>query len=123
IFEMELALGMPLDMARTMAVNTLVFGQVFYLFNCRFLNASSLRLGRLFSNRVAWLAVGVLISLQMLFVYAPFMHRWFGTAPLEARHWLVPLAIGLAVFLLVEVEKALMRRYGRTPRPMGRDRT
>ncbi len=115
VFEVELALDMPLDVARTLAVNTLVIAQAFYLFNCRFLNASSLRVGLLFSNRAAWLAVAVLVGLQGLFVYAPFMHRWFGTAPLEARHWLVPLAIGLAVFLLVEAEKALLRRYGRTP--------
>ncbi|MDP1637400.1 MAG: HAD-IC family P-type ATPase [Candidatus Nitrotoga sp.] len=115
VFEVELALDMPLDVARTLAVNTLVIAQAFYLFNCRFLSASSLRLGLLFSNRAAWLAVVVLVGLQMLFVYAPFMHRWFGTAPLEARHWLVPLAIGLAVFLLIEAEKALLSRYGRTP--------
>jgi calcium-translocating P-type ATPase len=113
MFEVELALDMPLDVARTMAVNTLVFGQAFYLFNSRFLNESSLRLGLLFSNRAAWLAVGVLVGLQTLFVYAPFMHLWFGTAPLAPRHWLVPLAIGLAVFLLIEAEKALLRRYGR----------
>ena len=111
MFEVELAFDMPLDTARTLAVNTLVFGQAFYLFNCRFLNASSLRLGLLFSNRVAWLAVAVLIGMQMLFVYAPFMHHWFGTKPLEARHWLGPIAIGLAVFLLVEAEKVLRRRY------------
>ncbi|MBA3059473.1 MAG: cation-transporting P-type ATPase [Gammaproteobacteria bacterium] len=123
VFEMEQALDMPLDVARTLAVNTLVFGQAFYLFNCRFLSASSLRLGLLFSNRAAWLAVAVLVGLQMLFVYAPFMHRWFGTAALEARHWLVPLAIGLVVFLVIEAEKALLRRYGRTPHQMRRDRT
>ncbi len=117
MFEVELALDMPLDTARTMAVNTLVFGQAFYLFNCRFLNASSLHLGLLFSNPVAWLAAGALVALQLLFVYAPFMHHWFGTAPLEIRHWLVPFSIGVAVFLLVEAEKAVQRRYLHAPRP------
>jgi len=116
IFELELAMDMPLDVARTLAVNTLVFAQAFYLFNSRFLNASSLRLDLLFSNHAAWLAVGALVGLQTLFIYAPFMQRWFGTAPLELRHWLVPLAIGLAVFLLIEAEKALLRRFVRTPR-------
>jgi magnesium-transporting ATPase (P-type) len=36
VFLVEQHLGLPLDLARTMAVNTLVFGQVFYLFNTRF---------------------------------------------------------------------------------------
>jgi magnesium-transporting ATPase (P-type) len=109
-FEIELRLDMPLELARTLAVNTLVFGQVFYLFNSRFLRDSSLSVARLFTNRVAWLAVGVLAVLQLVFVYAPFMQRLFGSTALELRHWLVPLGIGFAVFLLVEVEKAVIRR-------------
>jgi hypothetical protein len=59
---------------------------------------------------VAWLAAGVLALLQLAFVYAPFMQLWFGSAALAPRHWLVPLGIGLAVFLIVEGEKALLRR-------------
>jgi len=114
VFLVERQLDMPLELARTMAVNTLVFGQVFYLFNSRFLRESSLRLKRLFTNRVAWLAVSALLVLQLGFVYAPFMNLWFGSAPLELRHWLVPLGIGLAVFLLVEAEKAAFRRFSRS---------
>ena len=110
MFEVELMLDMDLGVARTMAVNTLVIAQAFYLFNSRFLVASSLRAELLFTNRAALLAVGVLVLLQLGFVYLPFMNTWFGTAPLELRHWLVPLGIGLVVFLLIEAEKAWVRR-------------
>jgi magnesium-transporting ATPase (P-type) len=112
VFLIERRLGMPVELARTLAVNTLVCGQAFYLFNSRFLRESSLSLTRLFTNRVVWLAVGVLAALQLVFVYAPFMHRLFGSTALDLRHWLVPLGIGLAVFLLVEAEKAIFRRFG-----------
>jgi magnesium-transporting ATPase (P-type) len=112
VFIVEQRLELPLDLARTVAVNTLVFGQVFYLFNSRFLSESSLRPALLFTNQVAWLAVGALLLLQAGFVYLPFMHTWFGSAPLDVRHWLVPAGIGLAVFLLVEGEKAILRRVG-----------
>ena len=105
MFEVELALGMPIDIARTMAVNTLVVAQAFYLFNARFLTNSSLRLNLLFTNRAAWLAVGVLLLLQLAFVYLPFMNTAFGTTPLALRHWLLPLLIGFAVFLIMEMEK------------------
>ena len=110
MFEVELMLDMELGVARTMAVNTLVIAQAFYLFNSRFLVASSLRAELLFTNRAALIAVGVLVLLQLGFVYLPFMNTWFGTAPLELRHWLVPLGIGLVVFLLIEAEKAWVRR-------------
>ncbi|MDP1271211.1 cation transporting ATPase C-terminal domain-containing protein, partial [Klebsiella pneumoniae] len=43
-FEYELAVGMTTEEARTMAVNTLVIGQAFYLFNARFLTESSLHI-------------------------------------------------------------------------------
>jgi magnesium-transporting ATPase (P-type) len=110
MFEVELMLDMELGVARTMAVNTLVIAQAFYLFNSRFLVESSLHIKLMFTNRAALIAVGVLLLLQIGFVYLPFMNTLFGTAPLELRHWLVPLGIGLAVFLLIEAEKAWGRR-------------
>ncbi len=110
MFEFELAMDMELGVARTMAVNTLVIAQTFYLFNARFLTESSLRMKLVFTNRAALVAVGVLVSLQLGFVYLPFMNLWFGTAPLELRHWLVPLGIGVAVFLIIEAEKAWNRQ-------------
>jgi magnesium-transporting ATPase (P-type) len=97
-------------LARTVAVNTLVAGQLFYLFNSRFLRASSFRLQGLFSNRAVWIAVAALVFLQLLFVYAPFMNHWFGTAPLAPHQWLAPFAIGVVVFLAVEAEKAILRK-------------
>ena len=110
VFLYEQQQGLALDTARTLAVNTLVVGQIFYLFNSRFLRESSLRIEFLFANRVAWLTVGVLVGLQLIFVYAPFMHLWFHSAALEARHWLAPLATGVVVFVAVEAEKALLGR-------------
>ena len=98
--------------ARTLAVNTLVFGQLFYLFNVRFLRGSSLRLGLFSQNPMSWLFVGILLALQALFVYAPFMHTLFGSTSLTADQWLVPIAVGVGVFLIVEVEKAISRRHG-----------
>jgi len=111
VFLFEKRIGMPVGLARTLAVNTLVFGQIFYLFNSRYLEESSISAGRLFANRAAWLTVGILLMLQLVFVYAPFMNTWFGSAPLPARHWLIPLSIGFFVFLAVEVEKTIARRW------------
>ncbi|OMG56136.1 carbonate dehydratase [Azonexus hydrophilus] len=110
MFEVELALGMPLDLARTMAVNTLVVAQAFYLFNARFLTTSSLRLDLMFTNPAVWLAVGVLLLLQLGFVYLPFMNSAFAATPLELRHWLISLAIGFAVFLIMETEKCWLAK-------------
>ncbi len=113
VFQHQLASGASVELARTMAINTLVIAQAFYLFNSRYLYASSLNLKLLFVNRVAWLAIGVLALLQAAFIYLPYMNSWFGTVPLQAQHWIVPAGIGLGIFLLMELEKVVVNRLMR----------
>ncbi len=98
--------------ARTVAVNTLVGGQLFYLFNCRKIRLPSI--GKdFFSNRYIFYATAALIVLQMAFVYVPFMNLFFDTAPIDAFYWLFPLGAGIAVFMLVEIEKfVIIRLWG-----------
>ena len=115
VFRYEEHRGYSVEMAQTMAVNTLVLGQVFYLFNARFIRESSLRLDLLFTNRVVWIAIGVLVVLQLLFIYVPFMNLWFHSAPISVRDWFLPIGIGFAIFLAVELEKALVRKLKPVP--------
>lgn len=96
-----------LELARSVAINTLVCGQVFYLFNCRFMRDSSCHIQLFFTNRVVWFAVAVMAVLQVGFIYLPFMQTAFGVEALGWSDWLIPLAIGLAVFFLVEAEKKI----------------
>jgi Ca2+-transporting ATPase len=96
--------------ARTIAVNTLVAGQLFYLFNCRKIENPAFGKG-FFNNKYAFGAAGVLIILQMGFVYLPFMNTFFGTQAIAASYWLYPLAAGVLVFLLVELEKSIILRF------------
>ena len=107
--------SMEISEARTIAVNTLVAGQLFYLFNCRKIGSPSLGRG-FFNNKYAFIAAGVLIVLQLIFVYAPFMNLFFGTAPIGLYYWLYPLAAGLAVFMLVEAEKYIIGKLSREKR-------
>jgi magnesium-transporting ATPase (P-type) len=86
---------------------------MFYLLNSRYLRASSLRRALWVTNPVIWMAVGLLVLLQLVFVYAPFMNTWFHSAPLAPLDWLLPIAIGFGIFLAVEGEKAVARRLAR----------
>ena len=106
LFEWELHQGESVQAARTAAVNVLVFGELFYLFNCRSLSRSMFTLG-LFSN--PWLFVGVItmgIS-QLLFTYLPGMQQLFGTANLGVEEWVLIMIIGTVVFIVVEIEKKI----------------
>lgn len=111
VYLVEMAQETDVLTVRTVCVNTLVAGQLFYLFNSRFLHEAAWYPRRLLSNSVALAAAGVLVLLQLIFVYAPFMNIWFGSAPLELRHWLVPIGIGILVFIVAEMEKTVRRRF------------
>ena len=69
-----------------------------------------------------WLAAGLLVLLQVFFVYSPLLNLWFHSAPLLPLDWLLPVVLGLGVFFLVEIEKAVARLLSkprRTPTPVG----
>lgn len=104
LFELALLQGRSIESARTVAVNMFIFGQTFYLFNCRSLHYSMFKLG-VFSNR--WLVMGVvtMVVLQLLFTYSPAMNKLFGSAPMGSSEWLLVLAGGLLIYTVVGIEK------------------
>ncbi len=104
------ASGVDIDTARTASVNTLVMFEVFYLLNVRKLQSSPLDglFGR--QARILWAAIATVLVFQLLFTYAPFMQWLFHTRPLPPAIWAATIAIALTVFLLVEAEKAVLRR-------------
>jgi magnesium-transporting ATPase (P-type) len=107
------AAGMELAAARSLAVNALVVGEAFYLLNSRRITASCLNWSGLTGNRIALLTIAAVLLLQLLYTYAPFMAVLFDSAPLGWEEWGAILLFGLALFLLVEAEKAVLRAWHR----------
>nr|WP_231363562.1 cation-transporting P-type ATPase [Thioalkalivibrio sulfidiphilus] len=101
--------GMALELARTAAINTLVMGQLFYLFNSRYILEPVFNREGMLGSRAVLIAVGVLIVLQGLFTYAPPLQFLFGTAALGLEDWGRILAFGVILFVLVELEKAFLK--------------
>ncbi len=111
MFLWELELGTSIETARTMAVNAIVAAEMFYLLNNRYLTDPVLNRAGLLGNRVALATVAACVGLTALFTYAPFMNWIFGSAPLGWSDWVKVAAAGALVFVAVEIEKAVMRRY------------
>lgn len=107
---METVAGVSDELARTVAINTLVAGQAFYLLNLRLIHQPVLPGLELFRSHSMWLAIGVLVLLQLAFTYAPVMHTLFGTTAIGLDDWLRILGFGLAVFVIVELEKLVVRQ-------------
>ncbi|MCF6201844.1 MAG: HAD-IC family P-type ATPase, partial [Hydrogenimonas sp.] len=113
LFIMEQKSGASIEHARTVAVNTLVMFEIFYLFNSRFLHASSFSIGALVGNRYVLGAVGILLLMQLAFTYTPTLQKLFGTASLDGYVWLKIIIVASSVFFLVELEKYIVKRMER----------
>jgi magnesium-transporting ATPase (P-type) len=98
------------EFARTVAINTLVIGQVFYLWNSRYILSPVFSVAGLFGSRPVLIAVSLMLVLQALFTYAPAMQTLFSTTAIGLEDWLRILAFGLVLFILVETEKTVLRR-------------
>ena len=103
------------ELARAVAVNTLVIGQVFYLLNSRYKLDSSLSLRAHLGNRYLAIGIGAVILLQLLFTYAPPLQELFETEAIPLRVWPWLFGGGLVFFLVVETEKLIIRVSRRVP--------
>ncbi|MDG4554955.1 MAG: cation-transporting P-type ATPase [Candidatus Competibacter sp.] len=119
LFLWQTAQGVSHEAARTVAVNALVMGEICYLFNSRFIFDSSLSRQGLLGSHAVLLTVGILLALQLAFTYFPPVQRLLGTAPIGAADWSIVILAGVAVFLLVELEKAVWRRLRPMPTTEG----
>jgi magnesium-transporting ATPase (P-type) len=96
-------------LARAVAVNALVIGQIFYLLNSRYKIGSSLSLKAHLDNKYLPLGIGAVVILQLLFTYAPPLQVLFETAAIPLRIWPWLLFGGLVFFFVVEAEKLIIR--------------
>jgi magnesium-transporting ATPase (P-type) len=96
-------------LGRTVAVNALVIGQVFYLLNSRFKIDSSLSPLAHLGNPYLPAGIVAVIVLQLLYTYAPPLQYVFETEAVPLGVWPWLFLGGLIFFLVVEVEKAIIR--------------
>ncbi|MCD8351280.1 MAG: cation-transporting P-type ATPase [Planctomycetaceae bacterium] len=96
------------DAIRTITMETIVIAQFFHLFNNRSLRGSALSTG-FFSNKAVFIVGALMVALQLAVTYIPFMNTVFHTTPLPLSDWWYPMVLGLVVFVVVEIEKGIMR--------------
>ena len=93
--------------ARTLAFHTLVLFSLFAVFAARSDEASAWR--DLWANPWLWAAVAASVLLQMAVLYLAPLQRAFGTVALDARDWMVAIAVASSVLWVREAEKRVRR--------------
>jgi magnesium-transporting ATPase (P-type) len=113
----QLAAGVPDDLAlarsQTAAVTGAVLLQALYLLTCRSLVHSNRELGR-WSNPTVQIGIALVLALQALYVFAPFMHEIFGSARIDARALAAGAAGALIILPVTWLEERWRRRSLRT---------
>ncbi len=110
LFLWELNSGTSIETARTMAVNAVVAGEMFYLINSRFILQPVVSRNGLTGNRYILLAIAVCIPLQIAYTHMPAMQAIFDSSDLTLLEWGKVLSAGLLVFTIAELEKLVVRR-------------
>lgn len=112
VFFHSLWRGQEVEMARTLVVNTLVVMEIFYLFNVRFLHMRSLSWRGALGTPAVLLALAAVVAGQFAFTYLPVMQAIFDTRPVALLDGVMIIAIGIALMVVLEGEKLLLRRLG-----------
>lgn len=104
--------GEDLELARTMAFTTLVFVQLFYVFDCRSERYSIFELG-FTGNKYLLGAASISMAMQLMVIYIPGLQSIFKTVPLDLWHWLLIFAVTIATTLLQGLYRAVKIRRKR----------
>ncbi len=113
IYAWATARGLPVELARTMAVNTLVVMEIFYLFSVRYVHGTSLTWQGVLGTRAVLTGVAAVVVAQFAFTYLPPLQAVFGTRPVSLPDGLAIVGVGVVLLLIVEIEKRVAVRIGR----------
>lgn len=107
IYRYALAQGYSLELARTLALNTLVVMEIFHLFFIRNLYGSSLNWQAVKATPMVWAMVLSVTLAQFAITYLPPLQQVFATTAVPLADGVLVVAIGVALFTIVELEKQL----------------
>jgi magnesium-transporting ATPase (P-type) len=110
IYEYAILQGYTENLARTMALNTLVVLEIFHLFFIRNMYGSSLTWKAICGTRVIWISVIAVTIGQFAITYAPWLQSVFETEAIGLLDGLLIIAVGIIMFSVIEIEKQIRLR-------------
>ncbi len=114
LFYEQLATGASPELARTTALNAVVFFQFFHTLNSRSFTQSVFRMNPL-GNPFLLGSLFVATCAQLAVIYVPDLQYVMRTTALDPATWAKTLAIAASIVVVVEADKYLRRQRGTTP--------
>ena len=102
------------ELAQTAAFTTVMLVHICYLFTARSITESAFRFSP-FTNKWVLIGAAITLTLQLIIIYAPTNgFNPFRTAPIPIEWWLPMILISLPIFFIIEFEKFLTKRFGKS---------
>jgi magnesium-transporting ATPase (P-type) len=102
--------GYSVELARTIALNTLVVMEIFHLFFIRNIYDTSLKWEAVKGTKVVWTTVIIVTVAQFAITYLPPLQKLFSTVAVPFADGILVVGIGAMLFAIIEVEKQLRLR-------------
>jgi len=99
--------GVSQTVASTVVVNLIIMAKIFYFFNIR---TEEPAYKEIFANKKAYAVIGIMLILQLILTYVPFMQNIFSTQGLGLDHWLIAIVGGFIVLVVAEIDKLITRK-------------
>lgn len=112
VFSVIYYLQNDLALARTAAFATLVYCQMFHVFDCRSESVTIFEL-RFTSNKYLLMAVAFSTVMQLSVMYIPFLSAIFSTVPLSLGNWALVLTVSGWTLILNGLKHVFKRRPAR----------
>jgi magnesium-transporting ATPase (P-type) len=106
--------GYSIELARTIALNTLVVMEIFNLFFIRNIYGTSLTWKAVRGTKMVWTVVIAITVAQFAITYLPLLQAVFATESIPFKDGVLVVAVGVALFAIIETEKQLRLRLNKT---------
>jgi len=110
IYSYAIDRGYSVELARTLALNTLVVMEIFHLFFIRNIYGTSLTWKAVRGTKVVWTVVVIITFAQFAITYLPTLQAIFATASIPFWDGVLVIGIGVALFAIIETEKQIRLR-------------
>lgn len=110
IFDYAISQGYSENLARTVAMNTLVILEIFHLLFIRNMHSKSLSLKSIRGTPVLWISIVAVMIGQITITYLPWLQKIFGTEAMSLFDVVLIFSMGILLFVIVELEKQLRLR-------------
>jgi len=111
IYSYAIEQGYSIDLARTLAMNTLVIMEIFHLLFIRNMYSKSLTWSAVRGTKIVWSAIGLVLLGQFAITYIQPLQGIFETEGVGIQDGLIMILIGMALFTIIELEKRIRIRF------------